>query len=114
MPRVKVLTAVAVAVSLLLIAPGSVLAQKAATSKGAAAKPSLVEAHVQMRNAVAKAHFENQGVLIKFSALSHVRAPGNLALEYRAWCGCPISFSRGERGVCGGTEDFVRARQHSI
>ena len=79
MSRVKFSTAVAVAVSLLLIAPGSVFAQKAAASKDAAVTPSLAEAHVQMRNAVAKAHAEKKGVLIKFSA---------------SWCGPCIGFDR--------------------
>lgn len=79
MRRVVGFTKIAAAGSLLLASPSSVIAQKAAAPKSAAVKPARVEAHQQMRTAVAKAHAEKKGVLIKFSA---------------SWCGPCIAFDR--------------------
>lgn len=78
MRRSHYLTALTVTLS--LVAPISLSAQPKTTALIAGvAKGGLVEAHEQMRAAVAKAHAEKKGVLIKFSA---------------SWCGPCQAFNR--------------------
>ena len=66
--------------SLVLAAPVSISAQsKPAAAKASSSHIAQAEAHQQMRLAVAKAHAEKKGVLIKFSA---------------SWCGPCHAFDR--------------------